>query len=263
MNYRDISPAEIAELRRESDLLIFDTRDPDSYARGHLSDAQPVSDAALKQLFASRLRQRPVLVYCYRGNSSRDLCKFIAGFGFERVYNLSGGWQGWEQFSRSPQAPGLAATSPALADWLTRWGFPPGHIHARAENGMSPLMLAALKGKADLVDELLALGANPNHVNDDDHHALWFACVHGDADLVSRLIAHGARVDNQNVNGATCAIYAASTGKLEVLKRLVQAGADLSKETSGGYTALESASTLPVLRFLRGVAPERRELATA
>jgi hypothetical protein len=33
----------------------------------------------------------------------------------------------------------------------------------------------------------------------------------------------------------------------------VQAGANLDKETSGGYTALESASTLPVLKYLRGV----------
>jgi ankyrin repeat protein len=114
-----------------------------------------------------------------------------------------------------------------------------------------------------LVEELLALGANPNHVNDDDHHALWFACVHGNPELVSLLIAHGANIDNQNVNGATCAIYCASTDKLEVLQRLVQAGADLARETSGGYTALESASTLPVLKFLRLFAAERRTLATA
>ncbi|MBU1666339.1 MAG: ankyrin repeat domain-containing protein [Gammaproteobacteria bacterium] len=71
---------------------------------------------------------------------------------------------------------------------------------------MSPLMLAALKGKRPLVEERLGLSADPNHVNDDDHHALWFACVHGDPDLVSLLIAHGA----------TCAIYTASTGKLDV-----------------------------------------------
>jgi ankyrin repeat protein len=129
-------------------------------------------------------------------------------------------------------------------------------LHARIDNGMSPLMLAALKGERTLVEELLALGTDPNH-NDDDHHALWFACVHGDPELVSLLIARGANVDNQNVNGATCAtcaIYTASTGKLDVLKRLVQAGASLDKETSGGNTALKSASTLPVLKYLRGVA---------
>lgn len=131
------------------------------------------------------------------------------------------------------------------------------------ETGMSPLMLATLKGKRLLVEELLGLGADPNHVNDDDHHALWFACVYGDPDLASLLIAHGANVDNQNVNGATCAIYTASTGKLDVLQRLVQAGADLAKETSGGYTALESASTLSVLKFLRGLAVDRRTLSAA
>lgn len=256
MNYRDIHPAEVQALRAEPDLLIFDIRDPSSHARGHLDGAQPVSDAILQQLLKSRQRRRPVLVYCYHGNSSRSMCEFIAGLGFERVHNLVGGWQAWERF--------IAATpSPALVAWLGQCGFPADAIHARIDNGMSPLMLAALRGERALVTELLALGADPNHVNDDDHHALWFACVRGDADLVSLLIDHGGKVDNQNVNGATCAIYAASTGKLEVLRRLVEAGADLALETSGGYTALESASTLPVLKYLRGLAPERRVMSAA
>lgn len=259
MNYQDIECAQLAVLRTEPDLLIFDTRDANSYARAHLEAAQPISDAAIKQLMKQRQRERPVLVYCYRGNSSRDICAFIAGLGFSRVYNLVGGWQAWEKFNL-PAANGVV-TSPALAAWLAQWGFPGDNIHARAENSMSPLMLAALKGERALVEELLELGADPNHVNDDDHHALWFACVHGDPELVFLLIARGANIDNQNVNGATCAIYAASTGKLEVLKQLVQAGANLTLETSGGYNALESASTLPVLKYLRSVAPERQALA--
>lgn len=260
MAYHDIDCAELELLRNEPDLLIFDTRDPNSYARGHLDGAQPVSDAAIRQLMKSRQHQRPILVYCYRGNSSRDICQFIAGFGYTRVYNLTGGWQDWDAFNQTTPA---ARPRPTLAAWLMHWGFPTDNIHARAENGMSPLMLAALKGERGLVEELLALGADPNHVNDDDHHALWFACVHGDPELVSLLIARGANVDNQNVNGATCAIYSASTGKLEVLQRLVQAGADLARETSGGYTALESASTLPVLKYLRQFAADRRTLAAA
>jgi rhodanese-related sulfurtransferase len=260
MAYHDLDCAELETLRNEQDLLIFDTRDPNSYARSHLDGAQPVSDAAIKQLMKNRQQQRPILVYCYRGNSSRDICQFIAGFGYSRVYNLTGGWQAWEAYNQPAPA---AQPGPDLAAWLVHWGFATDNIHARAENGMSPLMLAALKGERALVEELLALGADPNHVNDDDHHALWFACVNGDAELVSLLIARGANVDNQNVNGATCAIYSASTGKLEVLQRLVQAGADLAKETSGGYTALESASTLPVLKYLRQFAADRRALAAA
>lgn len=249
MSYQDLPPSAVAALRAEGELILFDTRDAASYAAGHLDGAEPVSDAALRKLIQSRQRQRPILVYCYRGNSSRDVCRLIAGLGFSRVYNLEGGWQGWQRFSQT--GPAVAA-SPTLATWLLRHGYPADNIHARIENGMSPLMLAALKGESALLEDLLALGADPNHVNDDDHHALWFACVHGDPQLVSRLIAEGANVDNQNVNGATCAIYAASTGKLEVLKRLVEAGADLTKATSAGYSVMESASTLPVLKYLRG-----------
>ena len=154
MAYYDLDCSEIATLRAESDLLIFDTRDANSYARGHLDGAQPVSDAALKQLMKSRERARPVLVYCYRGNSSRDICQFIAGMGYSRVYNLSGGWQAWEHFNQ-PTSKALQ-TSPALAVWLSQHGFPADNIHARADNGMSPLMLAALKGERALVEELLA-----------------------------------------------------------------------------------------------------------
>jgi thiosulfate/3-mercaptopyruvate sulfurtransferase len=246
LTYHDIHPAELDGLLGEPDLLIFDIRDPGSYARGRLDGAVPADEAAVRQLVKSRQRQRPILVYCYHGNSSRELCEFIAGFGYQRVHNLVGGWQAWEQHRAAPVA--------GLASWLAERGFPPDGIHARIDNGMSPLMVAALKGERPVVEALLAQGADPNHVNDDDHHALWFACVHGDPDLVSRLIAHGANVDNQNVNGATCAIYAASTGKLEVLRRLVEAGADLRLETTGGYNALDSASTLPALKFLRGCA---------
>ncbi|MBW8370720.1 MAG: ankyrin repeat domain-containing protein [Thiobacillus sp.] len=252
MNYHDLHPTQLQNLRTEPELLILDMRDPATYAQGRIEGAEPVSDALLRKLMKSRQRERPVLVYCYHGNSSRDLCQFIAGFGCTRVLNLVGGWQGWLQFSQTETAS-PTAPSPAMSSWLSQHGFPAGRLHARIDNGMSPLMLAALQGERALVEELLALGADPNHVNDDDHHALWFACVHGDPELVSLLIAHGANVDNQNVNGATCAIYTASTGKLDVLKRLVDAGANLDKETSGGYTALDSASTLPVLKYLRSV----------
>lgn len=265
MSYHDILPAEIAALCNEDGLLILDTRDPASFARGHLDSAQPVNDQLLRQLMKDRQLNRPILVYCYHGNSSRDICQFIAGFGYGRVYNLVGGWQGWEQFLQA-SAPGTSAPSAQLSGWLAAKGFAGDReaahlVTIRLDNGMTPLMKAALKGRRDLAEELLALGADPSHVNDDDHHALWFACVHGDPALVSLLIAHGGNVDNQNVNGATCAIYAASTGKLEVLRLLVEAGADLGKETTGGYNALDSASTLPVLKYLRGVTEARQAAA--
>lgn len=258
MHYQDISPADAATLLASEEVIVFDARDDASRAPGEITGARTLTDVELRQLIRNRRREQPILVYCQRGNSSRDLCEFIAGLGFTRVHNLAGGWQAWTEH----QTPTPSPETP-LDVWMQAEGFTPGHLNSRIDNGMSPLMWAALKGDPARIRELLALGADPNHVNDDHHNALWFACVHGDPDLVSLLIEAGANLDNANVNGATCLVYAASTGKLEIVERLVRAGADPGKETSGGYNALESASTLPVLKYLRGVMADRRTLSPA
>lgn len=246
MSYQDIHVSEVEQLLELEGLVIIDHRDPQARARGQLPNALPSSDAVMHSIMRRRRSNPPVLVYCYHGNSSRDLCSLLSQLGLSRVYNLAGGWQAWESWQQA--RPGL---SEPHRQWLLAQGFEPDKLNSRIDLGMSPLMLAALRGEHELVGALLAAGADPNMINDDHHHALWFACVNGDTALVRKMIDHGARIDNRNINGVTCAIYAASTGKLEVLRVLVEAGADLSIATDDGITALEGASTLPVLRFLK------------
>jgi len=135
--------------------------------------------------------------------------------------------------------------------WLIAQGFDPENLNSRVDLGMSSLMVAVLKGEHEIVDALLSAGADPKQINDDEHHALWFACVNGDTTLIKKLIVSGCDIDNRNINGVTCAIYAASTGKLDVLRILVDAGANLDIRTSDGSDALDSASTLAVLRYLK------------
>lgn len=251
MSYQDIHIAELGELLDEGDLTVIDMRDGHSQAKGQLPNAQPASDGVINQLVLRRRSNPAVLVYCYHGNSSRDLCEFLGSMGLKRVYNLVGGWAAWE--SAQQQRPQL---NEAHKSWLAGQGFDPDNLNSRIEMGMSPLMTAALKGESELVEALLAAGADPKQVNDDEHHALWFACVNGDVELVERLITSGSDIDNRNINGVTCVIYAASTGKLEVLKTLVAAGADLGIATHDGVSVMESASTIEVLKYLRGLLRE-------
>lgn len=246
MSYHDINVVEVDELLQTDGLTVIDMRDAQARSRGQLPNAQLPSDEVIGGLVVKRRSDPPVLVYCYHGNSSRDLCSFLVKMGLKEVYNLVGGWAAWE--SRQQQRPALDGHH---RDWLGLQGFDPDNLNSRVGLGMSPLMLAALKGEHELVDALLAAGADPKQVNDDEHHALWFACVNGNVALVEKLIAHGSDVNNRNVNGVTCAIYAASTGKLDVLRTLVDAGASLDITTHEGVTALESASTLSVLRYLK------------
>jgi len=247
MSYHDLHAAEVSELLEQDGLVVIDTRDPQTQSKGQLPHAQPASDALISALLRQRRNDPAVLVYCYHGNQSRDLCGFLSQLGLSRVYNLVGGWEAWQNW-RQQATPGLDTTHTA---WLESRGFDPANLNSRVELGMSALMQAALEGEQALVEALLAAGADPNAVNDDMHHALWFACVHGDPGLVQRLIKAGGKLDNRNINGVTCAIYAASTGKLEVLRTLIEAGADLGIQTHDGVDVLDSAATLPVLRYLK------------
>ena len=247
MAYQNLHAQAVPEFIAQPDAVVLDIRAPDSYARAHIQGAQLSTDAAVTDLLRKRRLDPPVLVYCYHGNSSREFSDLLAGLGLTRVFNLEGGWQAWEavQNRRAAQLPEAAYA------WAKSLGFDTGNLNSRIGNGMSMLMTAAKDGREDISRQLLQAGADPNLVNDDENNALWFACYSGNADLLRLLIEHGGNVNNQNVNGATCLIYAASAGKFEAVKILVDAGADLGPTTHDGFNALDSAATLPVLKYLK------------
>ncbi len=248
MSYHDIQPELLSRITAIPGLIIIDQRDELSRSRGQLPGSVIPSEELIAGLVQRRRDNPPVLVYCYHGNQSREFCAFLSQFGLSQIYNLVGGWQALEQW----QSQQVDTVNPHVS-WMLEQGFDAHDLNSRIDLGMSALMLAALQGDSERVEWLLQQGADPNPINDDGHHALWFACVSGNLALVDRLIEAGAKVDNRNVNGVTSAIYAASTGKLAVLKRLLAAGADPAIRTNDGYNALDSASTLEVLRFLKPI----------
>ena len=246
MAYKNLTVNQLDEFLAQPTRIILDHRDPKSYASAHLPDAKPVSDRLIMHLMRTN-KHTPVLVYCYHGNSSRDLATLLVNFGFRDVYSLEGGWQAWSRYSAGRQP----AISTGLQQWLDQQGFSTADTNSRIENGMSALMQAALMAERSYLGELLDAGIDVNLVNDDENNALWFACFSEDLEIIRSLIEHGINLDNRNVNGATCLIYAASAGKLDVVKTLVAAGADIRHTTLDGYNALDSASTIEILRFLK------------
>ena len=247
MAYESLLAHELPALLARPDITVLDMRDPASYARGHIEGAEPASEEKIGELMRRRRQDPPVVVYCYHGNSSRDLCGLLSGLGFSQVFNLEGGWQAWDNF----QARQHVQLSEATASWARTQGFDASNLNGRIDNGMTMLMVAAMQGRRDIALELLQAGIDPNLLNDDGNNALWFACYRADLALIQLLIDHDIDLDNQNDNGATCLIYAASAGKDEVVRTLVEASADLSPTTHDGFNALDSAATLPTLRFLR------------
>jgi len=109
VSYQDIFAAEVAELLQQQQPLIIDQRDPQTRSKGQMADAQPPSDKIINALVRQRRKDPVVLVYCYHGNQSRELCSFLSGLGLNRVYNLVGGWEAWDNWKQQA-APELACS---------------------------------------------------------------------------------------------------------------------------------------------------------
>lgn len=246
MKYEDLTAQQVREFLTRPNAVVLDIRDAHSFNQNRIDGAQPASDAVMSKLLRNKQRDIPILVYCYHGHSSRDMASFLCGLGFNNVYNLEGGWQAWLTHMESSKP-----SSHELGEWLTQKGFDANNLNSRVDNAMSALMVAALQNELDVAHALLAAGTDVHLLNDDENNALWFACVSESLEIIRLLAAQGIDLNHQNVNGATCLIYAASAGKLDVVKTLVELGANPSKTTLDGFSALDSAATLPILRFLK------------
>lgn len=155
----------------------------------------------------------------------------------------------------SPDAAGLAQGDlPApLAHWLAEEGF--AGPQARGGHGNSALMHAAWRGRADIVELLLAAGVDLGVCNHDGNNALWMACVANQPALVERLVAAGVAMDHANATGATALMYAASSSKPEIVRTLLRLGANPALRTQDDFSALDMAASLECLRLLRSATP--------
>lgn len=140
-----------------------------------------------------------------------------------------------------------------LKTWASKHGFDCSNINSRIDNSMTALMYAAKHNDQSVVRILLQEGCDVNLLNDDKNNALWFACISNNREIVRRLISHGCNINNQNINGATCLMHSAFRGDVEIIKELIKAGSDITKTTNDGFNALDSATTVPVLKLLKPV----------
>jgi len=105
-------------------------------------------------------------------------------------------------------------------------------------------------GRADMVQELLKAGADPNF------GGIWVplcSAVRGKSpEVVKLLLDAKAAVDAQEEEGSTPLMLAAFMGNLEMVKMLVAAGADPRLQDEDGETALVSARKWPkIVEFLK------------
>nr|XP_020037644.1 ankyrin repeat domain-containing protein 27 isoform X1 [Castor canadensis]XP_020037645.1 ankyrin repeat domain-containing protein 27 isoform X1 [Castor canadensis] len=114
-------------------------------------------------------------------------------------------------------------------------------VNVTNQDGSSPLHLAALHGRADLIPLLLKHGANPQAQDADQAIPLHLACQKGHFQAVKCLLDSNAKPDNKDLRGNTPLIYACSGGHHEVAALLLQHGVSIDTRNNRGNTALHEA----------------------
>ncbi len=105
--------------------------------------------------------------------------------------------------------------------------------------------------KMKMLEMLLDKGANPNsRIINSDEPLLVYACFSGQYDVVQLLLAHGADVNAIRVNGLTGLHMAALRGNVEIAQFLLEKGANINVLTKDGVSPLAYAEMIQNIEMI-------------
>ena len=115
-------------------------------------------------------------------------------------------------------------------------------VNQAGDYGDTPLHCASGKGHTEIVKLLLAAGADVNQANNSGWTPLQDSCQSGHSEVVSMLLAAGADVNKAENHGKTPLYIASEYGNTDMVTVLLAAGADVNQTRDTGKTPLYIAS---------------------
>ena len=112
---------------------------------------------------------------------------------------------------------------------------------------LTPLYSAAAEGRADVVEGLLEImdGISVNELATTARRSpLWIACNNNHFDVVEILLANGANVELSDSHGSTPLLAASEEGHADIVRKLLQCGARRDVADVDGDTPLSLASAM-------------------
>ena len=95
MSYKRISIDEAKNLMESGTVTIGDVRAADAFDAGSIANAIHIHQQILDEFLATTAKDKPLILYCYHGNSSQGAANYFSEQGFEEVYSVDGGYEAW------------------------------------------------------------------------------------------------------------------------------------------------------------------------
>ncbi|MEZ5503291.1 MAG: thiosulfate sulfurtransferase GlpE [Halioglobus sp.] len=95
MSYKRISIDEAKELIDRGGATVGDVRDADAWRAGRIANAIHVQHESMDEFLSVAEKDKPLILYCYHGNSSQGAANYFFELGFREVYSIDGGYEAW------------------------------------------------------------------------------------------------------------------------------------------------------------------------
>ncbi|XP_041751435.1 ankyrin repeat domain-containing protein 12 isoform X2 [Coregonus clupeaformis] len=152
--------------------------------------------------------------------------------------------------SHPSQAPPVQKKPPSSSASRAR-----DKVNKRNERGETPLHMAAIRGDAEHVKELISLGADVNIKDFAGWTPLHEACNLGFYDVAKVLIAAGAEVNTQGLDDDTPLHDASSSGHTDIVKLLLRHGGNAFQANRRGERPVDVADSQELKLLLKGEVP--------
>ena len=130
-------------------------------------------------------------------------------------------------------------------------------------DGDTPILLSSMQGHQEVVELLLANGADVNQASNNGATPLITSSQNGHEEAVELLLVNVADVNQAGNDDATPLIGTSSNGHYDIAELLLKSGAAANHAMNGSVTALSAAvnkghiALVPLLRLWRFTIPRR------
>ena len=79
----------------KGNVTLVDVRNKESYHEGHIEGAHHIDESNIESFVKNADKSKPLICYCYLGNSSKQAAAYFNEQGFSEVFSVMGGYMSW------------------------------------------------------------------------------------------------------------------------------------------------------------------------